>query len=147
MKKTKLIPTNKKRSYSLVIVESPSKTKKIESYLGAGYKCIASFGHIRQLTSLESIHTKNIFPVKYDMIEDANKKKHIDFLRKEIALAEEVILATDDDREGEAIAWHICDLFGLPVDSTKRILFHEITDSALQKAIRNPTTLNMSCFY
>ena len=128
---------------SLVIVESPAKCKKIEEYLGPGYKCIASFGHLRQLKSLKAIDMKNNFETKYENIDEPKKAKHIEFLRKEIAVADEIILATDHDREGEAIAWHICDLFELPISTTKRIIFHEITESAIQTAVSHPTTVNM----
>jgi DNA topoisomerase-1 len=128
---------------SLVIVESPAKCKKIESYLGPGYKCLASFGHLRQLKSLTNIDIKNNFKPTFDLCDDDKKRKHIDFLRKEISKADDIILASDDDREGEAIAWHICDLFGLPVQTTKRIVFHEITENAIQSAIAHPKTIDM----
>ena len=128
---------------SLVIVESPAKCKKIEEYLGPGYKCLASFGHLRQLKSLQNIDIENNFKPTFEIVDDDKKKKHVEFLRKEIANAEEVILASDDDREGEAIAWHICDLFGLSVEKTKRIVFHEITENAIQSAIEHPRTIDM----
>jgi len=131
----------------LVIVESPAKCNKIESYLGQGYKCIASFGHIRQLLSLDAIDVANKFKTRYEIYNDPKKKKHIDTMRTYIANSSEVILATDDDREGEAIAWHICDLFGLPIQTTKRIVFHEITETAIQHAICNPTTIDMNLVY
>ena len=117
---------------TLVIVESPAKCKKIESYLGPPYKCIASFGHIRQLC-------KNTNEPKYQL----SSNKQIANLRSRIHKASDIILATDDDREGEAIAWHICDEFNLPL-STKRIVFHEITKKAIRKAVRNPSTLDMN---
>ena len=130
----------------LVIVESPAKCKKIESYLGSGYKCIASFGHIRQLgdnsDGLKCIDIQNNFNPTYKNL--PNKFKNIKILRDNIKKASEVILATDDDREGEAIAWHICKLFNLPIATTKRIIFHEITKSALQKAINNCSVLDMN---
>jgi DNA topoisomerase-1 len=127
----------------LVIVESPAKCKKIESYLGSDYKVIASFGHLRQLAKLEDIHVNDNFRTIYSIIEEPLKLKQIEKIRSEIEKVDEVIIATDDDREGEAIGWHICDLFGLPVETTKRIIFHEITQSALQEAILNPKRLNM----
>ena len=130
---------------TLVIVESPAKCAKIESYLGSGYKCLASFGHLTQLKSLDAINTEANFKTKYDIVDDPKKKKHIDFLRREIEKSKgDVILATDDDREGEAIAWHICSLFDLPINSTKRIVFHEITETAIQNAVRNPRTIDMN---
>jgi len=135
-------------SHDLVIVESPAKCKKIEGYLGAGYKCIASFGHLRELASLENVNIGRNFDVVYTPIEDAIKKKQIKLLGSEIAASVasggQVILATDDDREGEAIAWHICMLFDLNPERTKRIIFHEITEQALQHAVKNPTRLNMN---
>ena len=127
----------------LVIVESPAKCKKIESYLGPGYKCVASFGHIREIANgLKSIDTKNNYSVVFKTI--ASKSKYIKSLREWIKKSNEIILATDDDREGEAIAWHICKTFKLPVNSTKRIIFHEITKSAIKLAIKNPTKINMN---
>lgn len=127
----------------LVIVESPAKCQKIESYLGPGYKCIASYGHLRELKGLKQIDIDNNFALEFSVINEAIKLKQIEKIRKEINLADEVILATDDDREGEAIAWHICDLFDLSVENTKRILFHEITKDAIQKAIVNPGRINI----
>jgi DNA topoisomerase-1 len=121
----------------LVIVESPSKCKKIESYLGKMYKCIASFGHICKLTK---INKENSYEPKFELISE--KKKHIKFMCDSIKKADEVILATDDDREGEAIAWHICRVANLPL-TTKRIIFHEITQEALLKAVKNPTIIDM----
>lgn len=128
----------------LVIVESPAKCNKIESYLGPGYKVIASFGHLRTITGLESVDIANNYNVTFTIIDDKLKAKQIEKLRSEIAVAKDVILATDDDREGEAIAWHICDLYGLSVAHTKRIIFHEITETAIQSAIAHPKRINMS---
>jgi DNA topoisomerase-1 len=131
-------------SCSLVIVESPAKCKKIESYLGPGYKVIASFGHLRTISGLESIDVKNGFETKYSIIQENLKLKQIEKIRSEIAKADDIIIATDDDREGEAIGWHICDLFGLNVDNTKRIIFHEITETAIQSAIFHPKRININ---
>jgi len=128
---------------TLVIVESPAKCKKIEEYLGPGYKCLASYGHLRELPSLKNIDIENNFNPTYTVIDNAIKKKQIEVLRKEIKLAGEVLLATDDDREGEAIAWHLCQLYKLDVNKIKRIIFHEITESALQSAVQHPKTINM----
>ena len=134
-------------SYKLVIVESPSKCKKIEEYLNGKpqatclYKCIASFGHIRELAGLEAINIQNNFAPTFT--ECVSKKEQIAKIKKAVREAEEVIIASDDDREGEAIAWHLCQVFKLPVETTKRILFHEITEPALQKAIETPTLLYM----
>lgn len=133
---------------TLVIVESPAKCKKIEEYLGPGYKCMASYGHLRELNTLKNIQiTDAIFTPQFTIIDNAIKKKHIEVLRKEITNSREVILATDDDREGEAIAWHICMLFKLNPESTKRIIFHEITKSAIEQSMRNPSTINMNIVY
>mgnify|MGYP001228522694 CR=1 FL=1 len=130
----------------LVIVESPAKCKKIEAYLGTGYKCVASFGHIREFSNgLKSIDTNNNYKASYRAI--PLKKKYITNLKKMIDKSSEVILATDDDREGEAIAWHICIHFNLPVDRTKRIIFHEITKKALKNAVSNFTYLDMDKVY
>ena len=126
----------------LVIVESPAKCKKIESFLGDGYKCLASFGHIRELTDgLHCIDIKNNFEPTFTLLE--NKARNIKLLKTYIKKADEVILATDDDREGEAIAWHICKTFNLSIQHTKRIIFREITKSAVKNAIKNPVKLNM----
>ena len=125
----------------LVIVESPSKCKKIESYLGHGYKCIASFGHIYHLSSLSSINMKT-FESTYEL--DGKKKKQTDLLKREIKEASTVILATDDDNAGHFIAWSICKEYGLPIGTTKRILFHEITEKAILEAMQHHTTINMN---
>ena len=131
-------------SHKLVIVESPAKCKKIEEYLGNGYKCIASYGHIQNLAThmgLKCIDIENNFKPTFSILKE--KEKHISKMRSEILKASEVILATDDDREGEGIAWHICKIFKLPINTTKRMIFHEITKSALQNAVNNCGTLNM----
>jgi DNA topoisomerase I len=131
--------------FSLVIVESPAKCKKIEQYLGPGYKCVASFGHFRTLDGLQNIDISNNFHPTYVIGE--KKQRQVNTLKKLIDEAEEVILATDDDREGEAISWHICDYFGLPIESTKRIIFHEITEDALQRAVAHPKLIDMNMVY
>jgi DNA topoisomerase-1 len=129
---------------SLVIVESPAKCKKIESYLGPGYTVIASFGHLRTIAGLEAIDINNNFTTTYSVIQEELKLKQIEKIRSEIAKSCEVIIATDDDREGEAIGWHICELFSLNPTNTKRIIFHEITEPAIQSAISHPKRLNMN---
>ena len=128
---------------SLVIVESPAKCKKIETYLGPGFKVIASFGHLRTISGLKSIDINNNFFTNYSIIQEEIKLKQIEKIRTEINKSNEVIIATDDDREGEAIGWHICDLFGLSITNTKRIIFHEITELAIQTAISHPKRINM----
>jgi DNA topoisomerase-1 len=131
-----------KTTTTLLIVESPAKCKKIEEYLGPGYKCVASYGHLRTLVSLENIDIQNNFKPIYTIIDEPIKKKQIDFLRKEIRNADEILLASDCDREGEMISYSLIELFKLPLN-TKRITFNEITQSALQQAIRNPRTIDM----
>jgi len=127
---------------TLVIVESPAKCKKIEEYLGPGYKCVASYGHLRTIPSLKNIDLNNNFNPTYTIIDNAIKKKQFEFIKKEIENAHEVILSSDIDREGEAISFSIIELFKLPLN-TKRITFNEITESAIQHAIKNPRTIDM----
>ena len=128
----------------LVIVESPSKCKKIEEYLGSDYQCIASCGHFRAIAGLSSIDVKNDYAINFTI--DPSKQDIVDNMRRIIGLysPERIYLASDDDREGEAIAWHICDTFGLEPATTHRITFHEITKPALIEAVRNPRTINMN---
>jgi DNA topoisomerase-1 len=128
---------------TLVIVESPAKCKKIEEYLGPGYKCVATYGHLRELSSLKSIDIDNNFTPTYTVIDNAIKKKQIEILRKEIKNAHEVILSLDGDREGEKIAYCVAQIFKLDINKTKRITFNEITESAIKYAIKNPRTINM----
>ena len=137
----------KKTGTWLVIVESPSKCKKIEEYLGNAYQCIASKGHIRTIEGLKSIDTKRDFTPTFTEIPE--KTNHIAYMLSIIAQfpKENIFIATDDDREGEAIGWHICEVFKLPVETTKRILFHEITKDAIREAVATPTILNMSVVY
>jgi DNA topoisomerase I len=136
-KKTSYPTFTKGTSLYLVIVESPSKCGKIESYLGEQYKCVSSKGHLRELDSIKN------FDIKYKNISD--KEPHIELLKNVISQypKENIILATDDDREGEAIAWHICDLFELDYNTTVRITFNEITKNAIQKSIQNPKLIDM----
>jgi len=143
--KKKQYPTtkvNEKAKY-LIIVESPSKCAKIESYLGEQYCCISSKGHIRQIDGIKSIDTKKTYEPTFSIIDE--KKQHVENMKNTIHMfsKENIILAADDDREGEAIAWHICKVFDLSVETTKRIIFHEITKTAIIKAINNPTLVNM----
>lgn len=132
-------------TFTVIIVESPAKCQKIEGFLGSGYKCIASYGHICELNGLQSIDIKNNY--KPTFIPCANKKQQISKIKKLLSEANDVLLATDDDREGEAIAWHLCKLFKLPIKTTKRIIFHEITETAIKKAVQEPTLLNMNVVY
>jgi DNA topoisomerase-1 len=129
---------------TLLIVESPAKCQKIETYLGKDkYTCLASFGHIREIADgLKSIDVDNEFAIKFAIM--SSKYAQVAKLRAAIATATEVILATDDDREGEAIAWHLCQVFNLSVLTTKRIIFHEITEPALKAAVAAPRMIDMS---
>jgi len=129
-------------STTLIIVESPAKCKKIEEYLGPGYKCLASYGHLREIHSIKNIDIENNFTPTYTIIDNAIKKKQFELLKKEIKKAFEVIIASDNDREGEAIGFSIIELFKLPLN-TKRITFNEITEKAIQNSILNPKTINM----
>jgi len=132
-------------SYTLLIVESPAKCGKIEKFLGSNYKVIGSYGHITHLSNLNQIDFKNNYKPSFNIIE--TKQSQISKMRKAINDAKEVILATDDDREGEAIAWHIAEVFKLNIANTKRIVFHEITEHAIKNAITNPRTINLDLVY
>jgi DNA topoisomerase-1 len=148
-KETKTYETNDYYSNAmyLIIVESPSKCKKIEGFLGSQYKCIASKGHIRTIKNLKSIKTKKNYETEYTIIDE--KLEHVEFMQKIINRFSKhnIILATDDDREGEGIAWHICDIFNLPVETTQRIIFHEITKDAVLYAVKHPTVININLVY
>lgn len=126
----------------LVIVESPAKAKTIEKYLGKDFVVKSSIGHIRGLPSKTgSIDVSNNFAPRYEV--DPDKKKVISELKKEVKQADAVWLASDGDREGEAIAWHLGEVLKLNPKTTKRIVFHEITKQALDEAVKNPRTINM----
>lgn len=131
---------------NLVIVESPAKAKTIEKYLGKDFTVLSSIGHIRSIakktkTGTPPIDVKNGFATTYEI--DSEKKKTITELKKAVKDSQEVWLATDEDREGEAIAWHLCEVLKLDPAKTKRIAFHEITKPAIEKAIENPRTVDM----
>ena len=123
-------------SKNLVIVESPAKAHTIEKYLGSDFTVLASVGHIRKDTKVD----KNTFDVTYEV--DPGHKSVITDLKKAAKAADKIWLATDEDREGEAISWHLCEVLKLPKD-TARITFHEITKTALEEAIKNPRTVDM----
>jgi DNA topoisomerase-1 len=128
-------------SKNLVIVESPAKAKTIEKYLGKDFIVKSSMGHIRGLPSKDgSIDVAHDFAPKFAV--DADKKKVIAEL-KTAAKGSTVWLASDEDREGEAIAWHVAEVLKLDPKTTKRIVFHEITKPALDEAIKNPRTIDM----
>jgi DNA topoisomerase-1 len=127
----------------LVIVESPAKCAKIQSFLGNGWTVLASMGHIRALQEkLDAVGVDRDWTPIYEEI--AGKRDQIARLKKAAKAADEVWLATDDDREGEGIAWHICQILKLGVTTTPRIVFHEITRSAIEAAVATPGRLNMS---
>lgn len=129
-------------SKNLVIVESPAKAKTIEKYLGKDFVVKSSIGHIRGLPSKNgSIDVANNFAPKFEI--NTDKKKTISELKKEAKGADTVWLASDQDREGEAIAWHLAEVLKLDPKTTKRIVFHEITKNALDEAVKNPQTINM----
>lgn len=128
---------------NLVIVESPAKAKTIERFLGKEYIVKSSFGHIRDIAKKGlGIDIDNGFSPFYEISED--KKKVVDELSKLSKKVDAVWLASDEDREGEAIAWHLTEVLGLPVDRTKRIVFHEITKNAILGAIENPRTVDLN---
>ena len=128
---------------NLVIVESPAKAKTIERFLGKDYIVKSSFGHIRDLSKKGlGISIEEGFLPNYEVLGD--KRKVVDELSKLSQQVKTVWLASDEDREGEAIAWHLAEVLDLPVDKTKRIVFHEITKSAIVNAIDNPRTIDMN---
>ena len=134
-------------SKNLVIVESPAKAKTIEKYLGKDFHVLSSVGHIRSIVKKTKdgtppIDVTNGFTTQYEV--DPEKKKVITELKKAVKAAEQVWLATDEDREGEAIAWHLCEVLKLDPTTTKRIVFHEITKGAIEEAIKHPRTVDMS---
>src|SRR6201996_7651115 len=127
---------------NLVIVESPAKAKTIEKYLGKDYTVKSSIGHIRGLPSKNgSVDVAHNFAPKFEV--DPDKKKVIAEL-KSAAKGATVWLASDEDREGEAIAWHVAEVLKLDPKTTKRIVFHEITQGALDEAVKNPRTIDMN---
>ena len=127
---------------NLVIVESPAKAKTIEKFLGKDYKVMSSYGHIRDLKKKDiSIDLDTLEP-DYEIPEE--KKKLVTELKSSAKKAKKVWLASDEDREGEAISWHLCEVLGLDEEKTNRIVFHEITKPAIQKAIETPRHIDMN---
>ena len=132
-----------KEGQNLVIVESPAKAGTIQKFLGEGFEVKSSFGHIRDLHDSElSIDVKNGFAPEY--VIPADKKKVVSDLKKAAKAASVVWLASDEDREGEAISWHLFETLGLKKENTRRIVFHEITKPAILNAIENPRDIDMS---
>ena len=127
---------------NLVIVESPAKAKTIEKFLGSDFKVMSSYGHIRDLKKRELSIDDNTLVPEYEIPED--KKKLVGELKQNAKKAEKVWLASDEDREGEAISWHLCEVLGLDEEKTNRIVFHEITKSAILEAIEHPRHLDMN---
>ncbi len=131
---------------NLLIVESPAKAKTIEKILGPDFQVKSCFGHIRDLEKDEmGIDIANQFAPSYKISDD--KIKVVNELKSLAKKSNEVWLASDEDREGEAISWHLCEVLGLDTDTTKRIVFHEITKSAIKEAVANPRTVNMDLVY
>ncbi|MDP5039010.1 MAG: type I DNA topoisomerase, partial [Candidatus Gracilibacteria bacterium] len=129
-------------SKNLVIVESPAKGKTIEKFLGSDYKVVASYGHIRDLPAKNlGVDIDNNFKVEYLVSED--KKKNVDALKKLARTHPNIWIATDEDREGEAIGWHLCSVLEIDPATTKRIVFHEITKNAILESIKNPKTIDL----
>ena len=128
---------------NLVIVESPAKAKTIEKFLGKDFKVLSSYGHIRDLKKKDfSIDIEHNYTPIYEI--PADKKKLVETLKEEAAKAETVWLASDEDREGEAIAWHLYEVLKLKPENTKRIVFHEITKGAILKAIEQPRNIDLN---
>jgi DNA topoisomerase-1 len=131
---------------NLVIVESPAKAKTIEKYLGKDFQVLSSIGHIRSIpkktkNNKPPIDVANNFETQYEV--DSDKKKTIAELKRAVKNSDKVWLATDEDREGEAIAWHLCEVLKLDPKTTNRIVFHEITKTAIEEAIKHPRTIDM----
>lgn len=127
---------------NLVIVESPAKAKTIEKFLGKDFKVMSSYGHIRDLKKKELSIDEKTFEPDYEIPED--KKKIVTELKKNAKVAKKIWLASDEDREGEAISWHLCEVLGLDEEKTSRIVFHEITKPAILEAIQTPRHLDMN---
>ena len=127
---------------NLVIVESPAKAKKIEEFLGPDFKVMSSYGHVRDLKKKDfSIDIEDGYKPIYEV--SADKKEIVRKLKAAVKQADKVWLASDEDREGEAIAWHLCEVLGLNPEKTHRIVFHEITKPALQHAIEHPRHIDL----
>ena len=132
-------------SKTLVVVESPAKAKTIEKYLGGDYAVRASYGHIRDLPKSDlGVDVDNGFEVSYEVPEDS--KKHVAALKKALKANEDLILATDYDREGEAIAFHVASLLGVDPEHAKRVTFTEITRDAILEAFRRPREIDLKLF-
>src|ERR1044071_9934070 len=128
---------------NLLIVESPAKAKTIEKILGEDFEVKSCYGHIRDLEKEEmGIDVKNNYKPRYIIPED--KQKVVKELKSLAKKSDEVWLATDEDREGEAISWHLCEVLGLDPSKPKRIVFHEKTNPAIKRAVEQPRTVDMN---
>src|SRR3989344_8798454 len=128
---------------NLVIVESPTKAKTIAKFLGQDYKIESSFGHIRDLPKSKlGIDVENNFEPQY--VIPLKAKKQAAALKKMAEKAEQIYFATDEDREGEAISWHLAEIFKTPKSKVKRIVFHEITEEAIKEALKNPRGIDLN---
>ncbi|MGZ6258126.1 MAG: type I DNA topoisomerase, partial [Candidatus Limnocylindrales bacterium] len=131
---------------NLVIVESPAKARTIERYLGPGYRVLASYGHVRDLPENPGkgkfgVDVEHDFAPEYVVSDD--RRRHVDTIAREAARADTVYLATDLDREGEAIAWHVAEAAGIPLLKQRRVTFNEITEGAIREAFANPRQIDM----
>src|SRR5215471_15372250 len=134
---------NASMAKNLLIVESPAKAKTIENILGTDFEVKSCYGHIRDLEKEEmGIDIKNNYQPRYIVPDE--KQKVVKELKSLAKKSSEVWLATDEDREGEAISWHLCEVLGLDPKTTKRIVFHEITKPAIRKAVNNPRKVDMN---
>src|SRR5215471_12102268 len=134
---------NASMAKNLLIVESPAKAKTIENILGTDFEVKSCYGHIRDLEKDEmGIDIKNRYQPRYIVPDE--KERVVKELKQLAKKSDEVWLATDEDREGEAISWHLCEVLGLDPATTKRIVFHEITKPAIQKAVQQPRTVDMN---
>src|SRR5688572_19752636 len=130
---------------NLVIVESPAKARTIERYLGPGYRVLASYGHVRDLPENPGknklgVDVEHGFTPEYVISDD--RRKHVAAIEKAARTSDAVYLATDLDREGEAIAWHVAEAAGVPAEKTRRVTFSEITEDAIQEAFRHPRDID-----
>ena len=127
---------------NLIIVESPSKAKTLKNYLGSGYEIMASKGHIRDLPAARlSVDVKHDFAPKYSIVK--GKEKLVTELKKAVADSDEVFLATDPDREGEAISWHLAEILGLDLSKANRVTFNEITKTGVKNGMANPRQVDI----
>jgi DNA topoisomerase-1 len=128
---------------NLLIVESPAKAKTIEKILGKDFTVKSSFGHVRDLDKGDgAVDVANDFKPRY--VVSPEKRRVVKELKTAMGKADEVWLATDEDREGEAISWHLCEVLKLPVETTKRIVFREITAPAITSAIQSPRLVDVN---